>query len=242
MNRALFEGIRKIAGITLHQSFVDEFDTLMESIEEKKNVEIVKSMTIKKDTIDNESNTIDNAFFKELYELLIKYNFPIESKKYSNNKIQILEPISHEELLIMEKQNLHLENFKVIGNFPQGETSIYTDYKQLLKKVKDFGESNLGIIDELLESPSVDNVWDEGIGKEHFYEIDLDSIPSKNLNLVIESDTSQDSVIIASQSSECTVVRGPPWYRKIPSNCKSYFKCFSKSKKSLSSLPKYSCT
>lgn len=216
LNRALFEGIRKIAGITLHHSFVDEFDTLMESIEEKKNVEIVKSMTIKgEDSINNESDnttTIDNTFFKELNNLLTKYNFPINlEEKYTTNKFQILETLSYEELSIMEKQNLHLVNFKIIGNFPQGETSIYTDYEQLLKKVKDFGESNLGIIDDLLESPSLDNsVWDEGIGEEHFSEIDLDSIPSKNLNLVIESDASQDSVIIASQSSECTVVRGPP--------------------------------
>jgi superfamily I DNA and/or RNA helicase/very-short-patch-repair endonuclease len=212
LNRALFEGIRKIAGITLHQSFVDEFENLMESIEEKKNIEIVRSMTVKRNIAsNNEFDTIDNAFFNELYKLLKEYSFPIQSQeKYSNNKVQILEPISQGEVLIMENQNLHLENFKVIGNFPQGETSIYTDYEQLLKKVKDFGESNLGIIDELLETPSVDDVWDEGTGKEQFTELDLDSIPSKDLNLVIESDTSQDSVIIASQSSECTVVRGPP--------------------------------
>ena len=40
--------------------------------------------------------------------------------------------------------------------------------------------------------------------------VDLDKIPTSNLNLVLESDASQEAVIIAAQSADCTVVRGPP--------------------------------
>jgi hypothetical protein len=45
-------------------------------------------------------------------------------------------------------------------------------------------------------------------------DIDLDKIPTQELNLVIESDASQGAVVIAAQSSECTVVMGPPGTRK----------------------------
>ena len=100
-------------------------------------------------------------------------------------------------------------NYKVLGNFPQGDTAIYFDYEELINRVKD-GEGNLGIIDNLVEVPSSDDVWNEGKEAEEKSDFDLDAIPSQELNLVLDSDASQDAVIVESGLSECTVVRGPP--------------------------------
>jgi primosomal protein N' len=40
--------------------------------------------------------------------------------------------------------------------------------------------------------------------------VNLDEISADELNLAMESDASQDSVVVSAQSSQCTVVRGPP--------------------------------
>lgn len=40
--------------------------------------------------------------------------------------------------------------------------------------------------------------------------VDLQEIPAENLSLAIESDPSQDEIVITSEDAECLVVRGPP--------------------------------
>ena len=37
-----------------------------------------------------------------------------------------------------------------------------------------------------------------------------DTVSAQKLNLVLESDASQETAIVAAESEECTVVRGPP--------------------------------
>ena len=80
----------------------------------------------------------------ELVKLLKNYNFPIEEIGPKLNDTQIIEPISSQDQLVIEKQKLHLVNYKVLENFPQGDTAIYFDYEELINRVKD-GEGNLGI-------------------------------------------------------------------------------------------------
>lgn len=82
------------------------------------------------------------------------------------------------------------------------------------------------MIDNLLEAPSIvdeekqqqhTTVWSDGeeddettTSHQSKINIDLDSISSSELISVMESDASQDAVIVAAQQNECTVVRGPP--------------------------------
>jgi AAA domain len=109
-----------------------------------------------------------------------------------------------------------------MGNFPQGDSAIYFDYKELLKKTKS-GDTEHGIIGSLLETSSYDTkgLWtrdDEG-GNDGHDEIDIEdtesninhqTISAENLNLAVESDPSQDEIVVASQDTKCLVVRGPP--------------------------------
>ena len=67
------------------------------------------------------------------------------------------------------------------------------------------GEGDQGVVDDLLEAPALRAGRTE-ISKA----IDIDSVPDQQINLAMPTDSSQDSVILESQSSECVVVRGPP--------------------------------
>lgn len=216
LNRALVEAIKKVGKMGVPENFYDEFDDMVESILEEKNE---KSDYYYSNNKPNEKNNInfESIFIDKLSKFFNSNNFLIkENNNYKDvfGHISELEPISLEQQRNMEKQDLQLVNLKVIGNFPQGDTAIYSDYLELLKKVKS-GQGNIGIIDNLLEVPSYeDNVWDEGSNgnetDDDGKEFDLDNISTKKLNIVIDSDSSQENVILASDEQECTVVRGPP--------------------------------
>jgi very-short-patch-repair endonuclease len=195
-NRALLAALKKKAGLTLAETFADQFEDLIENVDSSAKSENEKS--------------IEQSFTDGLSRLLMKYDFPISPVQHKLDNIEVLEPLSAEQELVLPREKLHFVNYKIIGNFPQGDTAIYADYEELMKKAES-GETNQGIIDNLLEIPSPDDLWSEGNeGSEVVDNIDLDAIPIKQLNLAIESDASQEAVIVAAQSSECTVVRGPP--------------------------------
>ena len=131
---------------------------------------------------------IEMLFFKRLNAILESNKLPIQITDANELKTtQALNPISSTDQNEMERQKLHLLNYKVLGNFPQGDTSLYNDYGELINVVKG-GEGNLGIIDNLLELPHKDDsVWNEGQGDEHM-DVDLDDVPPNHLRLVLESD------------------------------------------------------
>ena len=108
----------------------------------------------------------------------------------------------------LEKNSLHVKNNIILGIFQQGNSAISADYDTLINKASN-GYGEQGIVDDLLEAPLEENQWDASSGKEA-EEIDLDRIPDREINTILPSDSSQDEVLLASQTQECTVVRGPP--------------------------------
>ncbi|MGA9845541.1 MAG: DUF4011 domain-containing protein [Nitrososphaeraceae archaeon] len=201
LNRALLTAIKKNAGLGIFNSFMEEFEDLI-------------------DRIRNMKNDAESKFIDELSILLLQNEFPLEVPRNSssNNKVKTLKPIDGYEV-DEQQQNLHFENYKIIGNFPQGDSAIYFDYEELLKKTKS-GDADHGIIGNLLETPSYETtgIWsqgNEGDNDDNSIEktepgVALQGISAENLSLAIESDPSQDEIVIASQDAECLVVRGPP--------------------------------
>lgn len=192
LNRALLAAIRKIGGYSLPDSFTDDFEDLLERVS----------------NVDKDS--IESVFLNGINELLIKNDFPLEAIENKLDKLEVLDAISRDDERQMTRQPLHLVNYKIIGNFPQGSSAIFADYEELISRAN-AGETNQGIIDNLLEAPAdPSKPWDEGVEGSESELIDLDMISDKDLNFVIQSDASQDGVVVAAQSSECVVVRGPP--------------------------------
>jgi very-short-patch-repair endonuclease len=207
-NRAMIAALKKKGGISLPDSFHEEFEDLFAGVEEDNQGNV--SFDSKNEAKDVANITIEAQFVRDLTNLLLTKDFPLRPSNNKMDKVEVLEPLSAEQEMVMAKEHLHFANYKIIGNFPQGDTAIYADYEELMKRAES-GETNQGIIDNLLEIPSAEDLWNEGNeGKEVEDNIDLDKIPAKELNLVVESDASQEAVIVAAQSSECTVVRGPP--------------------------------
>ena len=203
VNRALLALLKKKGRISLSDTFYEQFDDLMDAISNSNSPKLDIQDSTKK-IVENtnkelDSDSLEKYFVEKIINLLIGNGFPASMLENKLDKIEILEPLSKDQQLVLPKQELHLVNFKIIGHFPQGDSAIYTDYEELMKRAES-GETNQGVIDNLLEVPSPEDRWSSGEDENDITEnIDLDSIPAESLNLVLESDASQEAVIIAAE-------------------------------------------
>ena len=159
------------------------------------------------------SRTAESLFLKGLTNLLLENKAPLDLDNYNVDKIDILNKIDvvggrisiDDKRSWIEEQKLHLVNYKVIGNFPQGKNAIYLDYEELVKKDR-FSDDDLGVIKRLLSNMPTDSIDNNppkltDYGKES-ESPNLDDNPMDKLNLAVPSDASQDAVVLASQSSQ----------------------------------------
>lgn len=213
VNRAMLTALKKKGRLTVPDVFYEQLEGFLERFvstnRQNNDAQIFKTKPAGQGQDQRYRTNIETNFLGELSKLLKKNGF---EHKYlqENQKTEVLEALLREEEIVLQREDLRLVNYKIIGHFPQGDSAIYSDYEQLMMRAES-GEFDQGIIDNLLEIPSSEDVWNEGEeGEEEFDDIDLDNIPTSNLNLVLESDASQEAAIIAAQSADCTVVRGPP--------------------------------
>jgi hypothetical protein len=205
LNRALMEAIKREGGLGLPEKFTDDFEDLL--------FKIGKEIESKKEA----SRSAESLFLEGLANLLLENKASVDLNKYNVDKTDFLNKIDvvggrisvDDKKSWIENEKLHLVNYKVIGNFPQGKNAIYLDYEELVQKIKKSSDDDLGIIKRLLSDLPSDRIDNNPPGKES-EPLSLDDNPMDKLNLVIPSDASQDAVVLASQSSQCTVVRGPP--------------------------------
>ena len=207
LNRALLESIRVETYRVLSHSFTNEFENLLDKMEEQR-------------------DELELSFLNGLFSILDEHGLIIDTKHETAN-IEALDKISVSQGRVskdnkqtwIENEPLHLKNHKIIGVFPQGENAIYSDYEELIKKTGESGQDDFGIIEKLLPEDqttiSTSEMDDHGTDYDkdvHSVNIRLDDFPADRLNFAIASDSSQDAVVLASQSSDsdCIVVRGPP--------------------------------
>jgi very-short-patch-repair endonuclease len=182
LNRALIGAIRQGCGITFPDEMLDEAQDLADGSPKE----------------DVASHLILGM------QGILRHNGLELRDSEPNEFAKGLEAVTRESLGLLDEQQLHLEGIAIIGSFPQGSTAIFRDYEDMLTRVQQ-GGGDQGIVDDLLEAPALREGRTE-ISKA----IDIDSVPDNQIDLALPTDSSQDSVILESQSSECVVVRGPP--------------------------------
>ena len=101
-------------------------------------------------------------------------------------------------------KGLSIANHKIIGSFPQGESAIYRDYEDLIERAQNHTIGGF-VADVLGGDGSSSSDAEAGIAEE-----DLDVTNDADLNLIMDSDPSQDLAVLSSQRSGMTLVRGPP--------------------------------
>ena len=191
LNRALFVAMSTIGGFRPSEEFETDFDDLMSSRKEK-----------------------DFDLVACLAKLLAKHDIPVEldSGPDRDSDVGSTSTIpwrfankTRDELEQLVGRPFKITKHRIVGSFPQGESAIYKDYESLIatNDKDDFINSILNVDPVDLEHNSSDY-------GETSDEIQLDAVEDRSLNLVLSSDSSQDAVVLKSQSSEVTLVRGPP--------------------------------
>ncbi len=103
------------------------------------------------------------------------------------------------------QQLLTLQPYAVLGLFELSSTTLHADLGAMIDAAKG-GEVDQGIVDNLLDAPADDPRENEA----NTTDVVLDTISDSRLNLVVDSDPSQDAVVLRAAAADCLVVRGPP--------------------------------
>ena len=187
-NRALFAAMEKIGGFQFGEKFELDFEDLMSSRKDK-GFDLVAGLA----------------------NLLSKNGIPVESEQESDagHDGARIHPWwfvdkTKDELEQIDGRPFKIKQYKIVGSFPQGESAIYKDYGVLIDADKQ-DEFIASVLDADSEDPTQDDRNGEINDKP-----EIDKVPDGDLNMVLPSDSSQDTVVLKSQSEQVTLVRGPP--------------------------------
>jgi very-short-patch-repair endonuclease len=194
LNRALLAAIRKVRGVSALEGLEDAL------------AEILIPPAPEPLPADPERPEPGGVlgFLRRLHKMLDEGSIPLVDEPPSASTVAALEPLTQESIAALPQERLRLVPHAVAGSFPQGSTAIYGDYEALIERAQ-AGESNQGIVDDLLEAPA------EVPPNEPRPELlRLDGVPDRRLNFALPTDGSQDAVLVEAQLADCVVVRGPP--------------------------------
>lgn len=182
LNKLLFVALEKVGGYS--------FEDIDEQFED---------MLVNFDALNPDKNFID--LFTSLME---KNEIQIESysETLSTTKFQDM-PSSETDAV--DSLPLSIVNYKVLGSFPQLNSSIYENYTELIEKA-DAGDSD-PLLDSLMGVSADEDIDRDTTDSESE---NLDTVPDNQINLVLSSDASQDQIILASQKNNLVLVNGPP--------------------------------
>ena len=182
VNRALVAALRKTCGILLPDDLQDKLDDILDSAPREGLTTYLMQQL--------------QSLFKQSDVQLADLITPVKAAP--------LVPLTADDLGKMPVSSLRIEPIMVVGEFPQGSTAIFHDYEEMIERAER-GEHDQGVIDDLLEAPSL-----RGTRLDAPLTIEIDSTPDREMNMVLASDASQDTVLLEAQKKECVVVRGPP--------------------------------
>jgi DNA replication protein DnaC len=155
------------------------------------------------------NQTFTEDFFDQAAELATKYNYEEWLQFLKNHEMNVsftpkgiskLKEYRKEE--VPEKAGLTLLENAVIGNFPQGGSSLVKDYEELIVRSE---ESDLSLAGELIEPQDKDFETD---GEPSETEKANNNTPDI-LNL-LQADGSQEEIIKEARYKKGIVVHGPP--------------------------------
>jgi very-short-patch-repair endonuclease len=182
LNKLLFVALEKVGGYSF-ENIDEEFEDLLENF--------------------NPLNPDKN--FIELFTSLMKKNEIViepDSEIFETQKFKEMKAVDTDAI---DSLPLSIKNYKILGSFPQLNSSIYENYTELIEKAR-AGDSD-PLLDSLMGISTDKDIDGDTTDSENEK---LDTIPDNEINLVLPSDASQDQIILASQKNNLIVVNGPP--------------------------------
>ncbi|GAB4296030.1 MAG: hypothetical protein Kow0090_11040 [Myxococcota bacterium] len=204
-NRTLLALLRKVKGLKID---ADKFDDDLRNIFDN-------------GATASQSQNLEQSLFYRCSEIITsQYELPFSIDEPTDTIIAI-QPLNKSDLAARSDFPVTFRNYAVIGIFPQASGALFNDVEEMIKRAKS-GETDQGIVDNLLDAPADDTKSNSGdmpsMNRSFFNstrdifnsDVNLDQVPADSINTVLPSDPSQDEVIVKAQKADCVVVRGPP--------------------------------
>lgn len=162
---------------------------------------------------------VTDSIYEEAEEFAKKHDFLNWIKWLKNYSINILwsnevelkpfKDLKQSEIPNGKKGQFELEKMAILGCYPQGNSALLKDYDDLILLDEQAGNSDFGILGELLDS-NFNNEWEieerEDIDRPEFEK----HIPEKEKFYLLDTDASQEEIIKEVEKQKGLVVHGPP--------------------------------
>lgn len=200
LNRALFAALRKKGGYDLPEGYEELFDEMIEDAAE----------AAAAPSPDAEAGRLFSAVAGWVAKMVAIDGDGAEPGPAA------LGTLNKDDTERLDGSPLRMVGHAVIGSFPQADSEIYRDYADMTDPERAAADGDDGgIVGALIAGhegggADLDGAASDPYDADYSGRIDVDSAGAAVLDTVLESDSSQDEVIVRSASDELCVVRGPP--------------------------------
>lgn len=160
--------------------------------------------------------SFSDEWFEEANELALKHDFQQwmewlkkfdQAVSFESTGITKLKEYKKDE--IPELANMSILEYAVLGNFPQGGSSLVKDYEQLIKWSE---EEDLALAEELIEPKDrvIDNSTLGTSAEVEQQERDTTLIQEEDKLYLLQTDGSQEEILKEARFQKGLVVHGPP--------------------------------
>ena len=211
LNRALFEALRKKAGYDLPDGYEDDFDGVIE--------QVAAECGQKSGAGGRRGHGGKAAVLFSAVAGWVSGLVSVDAAAGAADPGPVpLGALKSGDIDKLDGSPLRLVGHAVIGSFPQADSEIYRDYDEMMAGGQGAAAAGAGgnIVGTLIaghDGEGEGGAYGEAAGggaSAAAAAADIDSAGAAALDTVLESDSSQDEVIIRSVSDELCVVRGPP--------------------------------
>lgn len=166
----------------------------------------MNQMNFSEEMFEEASELATKGSFEDWVSWLEKNQIKV---KANEKEIQLFNEYTKENIPMIPNGMIQLESLAVLGNFPQGNSSILKDYEDLIQLSE---TQELGFIEKFLNIENEANTTDH-IG-ELMNESDIEMIEKtpreKDHFYLVDSDGSQEEILKEAMYSKGLVIHGPP--------------------------------
>ncbi|WP_156289366.1 AAA domain-containing protein [Oceanobacillus salinisoli] len=145
--------------------------------------------------------------FLSWYTWLKKYEINISWSNTSD--IQSFVDYNRDTIPEFQKGEFQLDNYAVLGHFPQGDSALLKDYEDFIQQIEE-GNIDLGIAGELINVGEVDSNDTADNLEADDNHVKSSTKEEKEKIFVLDTDASQEEIIDSLENTEGLVIHGPP--------------------------------
>ena len=206
LNRALFAALRKKGGYNLPEGYEEGFDEMIED-----------AAVEKAGGAAGRGDAAAAAAAGRLFSAVAGWTAGLVDvgSAPAEQGPAPLGTITNDDIDELAGSPLRLVGHAVIGSFPQADSEIYRDYAEMMDGGL-AGEAGAGLAGALILGGGAAGEGDDdgdaapGDFGDEAGRIDIDGAGAASLDTILDSDSSQDEVVLRSASDDLCVVRGPP--------------------------------